>query len=271
MLTCPHFLFTIVLQVTFLRGLMMGRNRPKVVYGSPGGVVLMPGLEGERLDMPTVIEWKHFLENQPDRSVVDYFFILHRTDTFNLYRDRIHFYPSNASFLLQNLTWADQGIYKMIVDLDESNADSVLLVLIDVVSQPRVMTNSSCAQSTIKLQCFACGKLVSFTWARDGGSVPKDLWLSTDNTSLVIDRATGADSATYTCSVQNPVSQKETPFKLVIDDRCNFQTGRAGGVIVTIVLIPLIVIPWGLTVYYWRKAKEKIRSCGPRYLCTSSV
>ncbi|XP_041068435.1 uncharacterized protein LOC121291396 [Carcharodon carcharias] len=189
------------------------------VYRASGSSMFFPGVPEDDRDLAKFFQWevcRGNAENETTTGVVQF----HAGDTkpslLKKYIGRLDFFPSNGSFVLQNLTSSDEGLYMLFINLRKVTAQTVRLQITDQLSKASILSNSSSLASTISLTCDVSGKPHGYQWQKDGKEISRPHQLMNRNRSLIIPSARKGDCGTYTCIAINPVSFTQADYTLTI-------------------------------------------------------
>uniref|UniRef100_UPI00398E5F9C uncharacterized protein n=1 Tax=Pristiophorus japonicus TaxID=55135 RepID=UPI00398E5F9C len=189
------------------------------VYSTPGSSVSFPGVTENQRVLVKVFLWEVSSGNVKNGSrmgVLQFHAGAEKPSLMNKYKGRLDFFPFNGSFALHNLTYGDEGRYTLSINLPKTIARTVQLRVIDALSKPSILSNSSSLGSTIQIICDVFGNPHEYQWQKDGGEISQHHWLINGNRSLIIPSATKGDCGTYTCVAINPVSSSQADYTLTI-------------------------------------------------------
>ncbi|XP_048472931.1 uncharacterized protein LOC109913869 [Rhincodon typus] len=119
--------------------------------------------------------------------------------------------------MVDSLKLGDQGVYTITVNGNWKR--SMDLKLIEPLSEPSIVNNSTCVDTAIQLICqVSGGKESSILWWKDNKMLTSSQYyqLVQNNSTLIISEAQVSDCGTYICTVENPVSQKNTSYSLTL-------------------------------------------------------
>ncbi|XP_052529116.1 hepatocyte cell adhesion molecule-like isoform X1 [Tympanuchus pallidicinctus] len=165
-----------------------------------------------------ITEWEYIEGNTP-KFILQYYANSQSAVVYTAYRDRVVFYQTNGSILLQQLREADSGLYKATVDLMQDRARTTILEVIKPVPQPKLLKSSNLNSSLIKLICLLPnGTVAAVSWKKDGHSLtPQNYYQLTQNsTELWIRKGDKSNCGSYSCNVSNAVSWEEATFNLMM-------------------------------------------------------
>ncbi|XP_006922947.1 CD48 antigen [Pteropus alecto] len=125
------------------------------------------------------------------------------------FKDRVTFDHQNGTLHIYKVRKEDSSTYllKILKEAGTEEERKIFLKVFDPVSKPVINitkikeVNNSCY---LNLSCVAWGQSLNYTWYRDSGPFPKELWSS----KLVINVEPQNYSKFYICQVSNPVSNK---------------------------------------------------------------
>ncbi|XP_075038426.1 uncharacterized protein LOC142099085 isoform X2 [Mixophyes fleayi] len=178
-------------------------NRPT------GSSVLIPGLEGDFSE-----EMIHELKKVKGNP--DWLAQYHGgPQVHNAYVKRGQFYNQNKSFLLENLTKEDSGVYEQW--LNQEVLFRVILNVTDPVEKSDLTrtedNNGSCH---IYLQCSGLGgDPLNVTYLKDGVEINRNISRKSKVGGLVLNGADPQDWGNYTCNLTNLVSWKMSQHLVV--------------------------------------------------------
>ncbi|XP_031450225.1 hepatocyte cell adhesion molecule-like isoform X2 [Phasianus colchicus] len=165
-----------------------------------------------------VTEWE-CIKGSKVEFILQYYASSQSPVIYAAYKDRVVFYQTNGSLLLQQLQEADSGVYKATVDLMQDRARTTILEVIKPVPQPKLLKSSNLNSSLIKLICLLPnGTVAAVSWKKDGHSLtPQNYYQLTQNsTELWIRKGEKSNCGSYSCNVSNAISWEEATFKLTI-------------------------------------------------------
>uniref|UniRef100_A0A8C3F1B1 Ig-like domain-containing protein n=1 Tax=Chrysemys picta bellii TaxID=8478 RepID=A0A8C3F1B1_CHRPI len=164
------------------------------------------------------IQWEYLNGNISD-FIVQYYVGSLEPTIYTHYGDRVVFYSTNGSLLLEKLQETDSGVYKASINLIESEARTTFLKVLRPVSQPQIWSNSSLAGSPIELFCNVPERTVeNIDWEKEGGPLPQErCYLLSENDSVLhIGKGEKSDCGFYSCNVSNDISWQESSLNLII-------------------------------------------------------
>ncbi|XP_078422820.1 uncharacterized protein LOC144695735 [Cetorhinus maximus] len=148
-------------------------------------------------------------------TILDYVPGHHKEEPNENFKSRLQFITSNGSLILNNLKLSDQGVYCITVGRVWKR--STELKLIEPLSEPSV--NVTYVDTTIELTCqVSAGKASSILWHKDEKMITNTnrYQFVRNNSTLIISKVMKSDSGSYTCTMENTVSKKNTSYPLVI-------------------------------------------------------
>ncbi|XP_051899425.1 uncharacterized protein LOC127585777 isoform X1 [Pristis pectinata] len=206
------------------------------VYRSPGSSVAFLGVDENERKITEVFQWKKLQEHpgkEPSvEQVLEYHVGSAKPSLIQKYNGRIDFSPYNGSLVFSHLTYADDGLYRLYINLQRNIIQDVRLHIMDKLSKPSIWNNASSPGSTIQLMCNV-GDASSYQWWKDGREVSHHL--QDGNRSLVIPSASRSDCGNYTCVATNPVSSVQANYQLTIHGLLPVETVIVAASIVGIV------------------------------------
>ncbi|XP_065412476.1 uncharacterized protein LOC101942090 isoform X6 [Chrysemys picta bellii] len=164
------------------------------------------------------IQWE-YLNGHISDFIVQYYVGSLEPTIYTHYGDRVVFYSTNGSLLLEKLQETDSGVYKASINLIESEARTTFLKVLRPVSQPQIWSNSSLAGSPIELFCNVPERTVeNIDWEKEGGPLPQErCYLLSENDSVLhIGKGEKSDCGFYSCNVSNDISWQESSLNLII-------------------------------------------------------
>ncbi|XP_078075231.1 uncharacterized protein LOC144497662 [Mustelus asterias] len=188
----------------------------KNMFGAIGSSVLLDPEYGAALNNSEVI-WEFTDSDGKPVPILDYVPGFPQEEPNKNFRSRLLFITSNGSLMLNNLQPSDQGVYTITVGGVWKG--SIILELIEPLSEPFI--NVTYVHTAIKLACqVSAGKASSIQWQKDEKMITnaERYWLVQGNSMLIISDATLSGCGIYTCTVENPVSQKNVSYPLAIYD-----------------------------------------------------
>ncbi|XP_051899403.1 uncharacterized protein LOC127585771 isoform X3 [Pristis pectinata] len=188
------------------------------VYRLPGSSVAFLGVDENARKITKVFYWEK-LQEHPGKEpsvepVLEYHVGSMKPFLIQKYNGRIDFSPSNGSLVFNDLTYADDGLYRLSINLRATIIRTVRLRIMDKLSKPSIWSNASSPGSTIQLMCNV-GDASSYQWWKDGREVSHH-HLQDGNRSLVIPSASRSDCGNYTCVATNPVRSVQASYLLTI-------------------------------------------------------
>ncbi|XP_072921273.1 uncharacterized protein [Hemitrygon akajei] len=140
--------------IRYVRLRIMGQNTTEV-YSSPGSSVTFPGVDENEMDITEVFHWEKLQGKQSSMDPVLQFHIgSTKPAVVNKYIGRIDFLPSNGSFVFSNLTSADDGLYRLSINLQKTIIRYVRLHIMGLLLADIIIVVSSIAgiiSSTVSL------------------------------------------------------------------------------------------------------------------------
>ncbi|XP_067865337.1 uncharacterized protein [Heterodontus francisci] len=189
------------------------------VYRTPGSSVFFPGVDEDQKDQVEVFRWKVSngnIENGTRMAVLQFHAGAPKPSLIKKYIGRLDFDPANGSFVLHHLTSEDTGLYILFMNLQDKPVRTVQLRIMDKLSKPSILSNSSSLYSTVQLTCDVFGNPHEYQWQKDGGEISQHHQLINGNRSLIIPSATKGDCGTYTCIATNPIGSTQADYTLII-------------------------------------------------------
>uniref|UniRef100_A0A8C3KVL1 Ig-like domain-containing protein n=1 Tax=Chrysolophus pictus TaxID=9089 RepID=A0A8C3KVL1_CHRPC len=165
-----------------------------------------------------ITEWE-YIKGSKVEFILQYYASSQSLVIYTAYRDRVVFYQTNGSLLLQQLQEADSGLYKATVDLMQDTARTTILEVIKPVPQPKLLKSSNLNSSLIKLICLLPnGTMAAVSWKKDGHSLTPQNYcqLTQNSTELWMRKGEKSNCGSYSCNVSNAISWEEATFKLTI-------------------------------------------------------
>ncbi|XP_072405744.1 hepatic and glial cell adhesion molecule-like [Chiloscyllium punctatum] len=203
----------LLLLLGFLRGIAAGAGGGDVLAAIGSSVLLDPG-HGANLSHSQV-EWTFTGSDGKLVTILDYIPNFPIQKPNEAFKSRLHFNASNGSVTLTNLKPSDQGVYTITVGSNWKR--SMDLKLIEPLREPSIVNNCTCLDTAIELTCrVAGGQETSTHWWKDNRMLTSGQYyqLMQNNSTLIISEAKMSDCGTYTCTVENPVSQKNASYSL---------------------------------------------------------
>ncbi|XP_034995415.1 hepatic and glial cell adhesion molecule [Zootoca vivipara] len=169
------------------------------------------------------------------------------------YRDRIRIFE-NGSLLINELQLSDEGTYEVEISItdDTFTGEMNINLTVDVpISKPHVALASSTVLELSEYFTLNCshenGTKPSYTWLKDGKPLSNDsrLILSHDQKVLTITRVLMSDDDTYSCLVENPISNgRSIPIKLTVYRRSSLYIILSTGGIFLLVTLVTVCACW---------------------------
>ncbi|XP_054854011.1 hepatocyte cell adhesion molecule [Eublepharis macularius] len=169
------------------------------------------------------------------------------------YRDRIKIFE-NGSLLIHELQLSDEGTYEVEISItdDTFTGEMNINLTVDVpISKPHVVLASSTVLELSEYFTLNCshenGTKPSYTWLKDGKPLSNDsrLILSHDQKVLTITRVLMSDDDTYSCLVENPISNgRSIPIKLTVYRRSSLYIILSTGGIFLLVTLVTVCACW---------------------------
>ncbi|XP_039344238.1 uncharacterized protein LOC120371887 isoform X2 [Mauremys reevesii] len=181
-----------------------------------GSSVLLPA--PDNIKDIKFIQWE-YLNGTTSHFIVQYYVESQKPTLYPPYENRVVFYSPNGSLLLEKLQETDSGVYKVSINLIESEARTTLLKVLRPVSQPQIWSNSSLAGSPTELFCNVPeGTVENIAWEKEGGPLPQErCYLLSENDSVLhIGKGEKSDCGFYSCNVSNEISWQESSLNLTI-------------------------------------------------------
>ncbi|XP_067865340.1 carcinoembryonic antigen-related cell adhesion molecule 1-like isoform X2 [Heterodontus francisci] len=204
------------LQLLLLLRLINAEGGMKEVFGVVGSSVLLDPEYGADLSNSDVI-WMFTGSSGKPVIILDYVPNHPKAEPSEQFKSRLHFNVSSGCLMLNNLKPSDQGVYTITVNEDWKRSKD--LKLIEPLSAPLIINNSTCVNTTIELTCqVSAGKARSILWWKDNEVIMNNqrYQLVQNNSTLIISKANKSDCGIYTCTVENPVSKKNNSYSLSI-------------------------------------------------------
>ncbi|NXC48910.1 TITIN protein, partial [Penelope pileata] len=135
------------------------------------------------------------------------------------YIGRAQLHASNGSLLLEDLQESDSGIYKVTINRAERETLTILLDVLKPVSRPRLWSSELVAKASGEVLCEVTeGRVVTFTWKKDGQMLPPDrsYHLSSSLSILHLRMAKKSDCGSYSCNASNGISWQETSLNVTV-------------------------------------------------------
>ncbi|NXY49900.1 CD48 protein, partial [Ceuthmochares aereus] len=185
-----------------------------------GSSVLLPG--PDNATHINSARWE-LLNGTSSNTILQYHRGSHRPAIHALYTGRATFHPSNGSLLLEDVQESDSGIYKVTVNVGNSENLKILLEVLKPVSPPRLRSSVLMAQANGEVLCeVAEDRVDTFTWKKDGKPLPPDRYIHTsDSLSVLYLRpAKKSDCGSYSCNASNEISWQETSLNITVAGDC---------------------------------------------------
>ncbi|XP_056323374.1 uncharacterized protein LOC130236651 isoform X2 [Danio aesculapii] len=125
---------------------------------------------------------------------------------------KAHFYISNNSLILENVTKQDEGFYmETIVIKDKPTEHQNFTLLIDYPPKATEIQVSWSSSTSVSLACNVTGSFLHLMWKKEGVSIVEDERhsFSNRNQTLHISNISSSDNSTYSCIVSNEYGQSE--------------------------------------------------------------
>ncbi|XP_073771069.1 HEPACAM family member 2 isoform X2 [Danio rerio] len=171
-------------------------------------------LTGETLDQQTAdslisVEWTK--TNKSSRCAC--FRKYNNNDThYSQCCGKAHFYISNNSLILENVTKQDEGLYMETIALkDKPTKHQNFTLIIDYPPNTTEIQVSWSSSTSMTLTCNVSGSFLHLMWKREGVSILEDERhsFSDRNQTLHISNISSSDYSTYSCIVSNEYGQSE--------------------------------------------------------------
>ncbi|XP_067830133.1 uncharacterized protein [Heptranchias perlo] len=186
----------------------------KNVFGVVGSSVLLdPEYEADLSNSD--ILWLFNGSNKSLVTILDYVPNGQKEEPNKHFKSRLYFNASNGCLMLNNFKPSDQGIYTITVDAQVLRR--IDLRLTEPLSEPLIISNSTYVDTTVELICHVpVGKASSIQWRKDDEVITNGqrYELVQNNSKLIISKANKSDCGIYTCTVENPVSEKNNSYSL---------------------------------------------------------
>ncbi|XP_041069079.1 hepatocyte cell adhesion molecule-like isoform X2 [Carcharodon carcharias] len=183
-------------------------------FGAIGSSILLDPEWGTDVSGRDVV-WEFTGSDGKLVTILDYVPGHHKEEPNENFKSRLQFITSNGSLILNNLKLSDQGVYCITVGGVWKR--STELKLIEPLSEPSV--NVTYVDTTIELTCqVSAGKASSILWYKDEKMITNTnrYQFVRNNSTLIISKVMKSDSGSYTCTMANIVSKKNTSYPLVI-------------------------------------------------------
>ncbi|XP_059495523.1 uncharacterized protein LOC125446596 isoform X2 [Stegostoma tigrinum] len=206
-----HFRVVLVLLLALLRGIAAGGGNVVAAIGS--SVLLDPEYGANLSD--SQVEWTFKNSSGKLLTILDYVPNSPVQKPNKHYHSRLRFNASNGSIMVGNLKPSDQGVYTITVNGTWNR--SMDLKLIEPLSEPTIVNNCTCVDTAVQLICqVSGGSEISILWWKGNKMLTSSQYyqLVQTNSTLIISEAQISDCGTYTCTVENPVSQKNASYSL---------------------------------------------------------
>ncbi|XP_062440537.1 uncharacterized protein LOC134145230 isoform X2 [Rhea pennata] len=164
------------------------------------------------------VEWE-YLNGTESRSILQHYRGSHSPAIHAPYAGRAIFHPSNGSLLLEDVQETDSGIYKVTINLGESESLKIHLEVLKPVSHPQLRSSALVAQSTVEVFCdVAEGRVDTISWKKDGQLLPPDrgFYLSSSISVLYLRKVKKSDCGSYSCNASNGISWQEASLNVTI-------------------------------------------------------
>ncbi|XP_053931153.1 uncharacterized protein LOC128853110 isoform X9 [Cuculus canorus] len=181
-----------------------------------GSSVLLPG--PDNITHIDSTRWE-FLNGTSSNTILQYYRGSHKQAIHAPYTGRAIFHPSNGSLLLEDVQESDSGIYKVTVNVQNSESLKILLEVLKPVSHPRLWSSVLVARGTGEVLCeVAEGRVDTFTWKKNGQPLPPDRRIHTsDGLSILYLRSVKkSDCGSYSCNASNGISWQETSLNVTV-------------------------------------------------------
>ncbi|NWH67078.1 HECA2 protein, partial [Geococcyx californianus] len=181
-----------------------------------GSSVLLPG--PDNITHSYSMRWE-YLNGTSSCTILQYYRGSHNPAIHAPYTGRAKFHPSNGSLLLEDVQESDSGIYKVTVDVGNTESLKILLEVLKPVSRPRLHSSALVARATSKVLCeVAEGRVDTITWKKDGQPLPLDraIHLSERLSVLYLRSAKKSDCGSYSCNASNGISWHETSLNVTV-------------------------------------------------------
>ncbi|XP_061449363.1 hepatic and glial cell adhesion molecule [Rhineura floridana] len=169
------------------------------------------------------------------------------------YRDRIKIFE-NGSLLINELQLSDEGMYEVEISItdDTFTGEMNINLTVDVpISKPHIALASSTVLELSEYFTLNCshenGTKPTYTWLKDSKPLSNDsrLILSHDQKVLTITRVLMSDDDTYSCLVENPISNgRSVPIKLTVYRRSSLYIILSTGGIFLLVTLVTVCACW---------------------------
>ncbi|XP_056215799.1 uncharacterized protein LOC130158790 isoform X3 [Falco biarmicus] len=181
-----------------------------------GSSVLLPG--PENITHIYSMQWE-YLNGTSSSTILQYYRGSHNTAIHVPYAGRAIFHPANGSLLLEDVQESDSGIYKVTVNVGDSESLRILLEVLKPVTRPQLQSSALVARATGMVLCEVMeGKVDTITWKKDGQPIPSDrgYHLSNSLSILYLRSAKKSDCGSYSCNASNGISWQETSLNVTI-------------------------------------------------------
>ncbi|XP_028923816.1 uncharacterized protein LOC100681856 isoform X2 [Ornithorhynchus anatinus] len=180
----------------------------KRIFAAVGSSVLFPAPEIR--SHLKIIQWE-FINNHPLQLIVEYQLDSSKAIVYGPYKGRVDFNESTGYLLLKNVQKKDNGIYKVVINLEEKKAQKVSLTVIEPVTQPQLRSNLSLDGSTLWLSCDVSGDRITIVWMRNEEPIPPEecYQQSEDQKHLGIINLEKSDCGNFSCNASNEISWRQ--------------------------------------------------------------
>ncbi|KAK6467586.1 HEPACAM family member 2-like [Huso huso] len=231
-----------------------------LVYGERQSSVIVPGFSD--LETSGHLNWQ-FSSRKTSAAILDYVIGSAEANISPMYKNRVQFFPSNASVLIKVLQYSDEGNYTLTVQGAVTKTRTILLQVLGPLSDPLIFSYER--NSSVELRCSTVsGSLLTFSWERGGSTLHNDTKYhlmedySTLTFTLTIRNLQKSDCGSYKCRVSNPVSVKESSYDLSSGDVCR-QEVYLQWLVPVCALVPCGLFLIGSGIFYFIKKNMRER------------
>ncbi|XP_073771066.1 uncharacterized protein isoform X2 [Danio rerio] len=191
-------------------------------------------LTGETLDQQTIdslisVEWTKTNKSSRCQCFRKY----NNNDThYSQCCGKAHFYISNNSLILENLTKQDEGLYMETIALkDKPTKHQNFTLIIDYPPRLTEIQVSWSSSTSVHLTCNVSGSFLHLMWKREGVSILEDERhsFSDRNQTLHISNISSSDYSTYSCIVSNENGQSEMHINITSENSTINQENTPSG------------------------------------------
>ncbi|XP_038603938.1 uncharacterized protein LOC119929746 isoform X5 [Tachyglossus aculeatus] len=188
----------------------------KRIFAAVGSSVLFPAPEIK--PSLTIIQWE-FINDYPLQLIVEYEVNSSKAIVYEPYKGRVDFNESTGYLLLKNVQKKDSGVYKIVINLMEKEAQKVTLTVIEPVTQPQLRSNLSLDGSALWLSCDVSGDRITIVWKKNEQPIPPEecYQLSVDQKHLGIINLEKSDCGNFSCNASNEISWKQATVDVTFE------------------------------------------------------